>query len=62
MGLAKDGEILIKKENRGKFTEHCKDLGYSKVTQKCIDRGKQSSNPVTKKRAVFADNARKWNK
>lgn len=48
--------IKIKKENKGKFTDYC----GGKVTQECINRGKNSSNPTTRKRATFADNARKW--
>ena len=48
--------IKIKKENRGKFTEYC----GGKVTSECIQRGKNSSNPVIRKRATFAANVRKW--
>lgn len=56
--LFADGEgIHIKKKNRGKFTEYC----GGKVTEACIRRGKNSSNPTTRKRATFADNARGWN-
>lgn len=56
--LKKGGKnkIHIKKENRGKFTEYC----GGKVTSKCIQRGKNSSNPVIRKRATFAANVRKW--
>ena len=50
------GGIHIKKKNRGKFTDYC----GGKVTSECITRGKKSSNPVTRKRATFAANARKW--
>lgn len=56
--LKKGGSIKIKKENKGKFTDYCR----GKVTEECIRRGKNSSNPITRKRATFADNARKWNK
>lgn len=52
--LKKGGEIHIKKKNRGKFTDYC----GGKVTDDCIRRGKNSSNPITRKRATFADNAR----
>lgn len=48
--------IHIKKKNRGKFTEYCK----GEVTQKCIDKAKKSNNPTLRKRATFAENARKW--
>ena len=51
-------KIKIKKENRGKFTEYC----GGKVTQECIDKGKNSSSSKIRKQAVFAENARSWNK
>lgn len=55
--LSKKGsKIHIKKANRGKFTDYCN----GKVTNECIQRGKNSPNPVIRKRATFADNARKW--
>ena len=46
--------IHIKKKNRGKFTEYC----GGKVTNECIQKGKNSPNPAIRKRATFADNAR----
>lgn len=52
----KDGGIHIKKKNKGLFTNYCN----GKVTQACINRGKHSSNPITRKRATFADNVRHW--
>ena len=52
----KGSEIHIKEKNKGKFTDYC----GGKVTDECIQRGKNSSNPTTRKRATFADNARKW--
>ena len=52
----KGGSIHIKKKNRGKFTDYC----GGKVTQECIEKGKKSTNPTIRKRATFADNARKW--
>lgn len=51
-------KIRIKKANRGKFTEYC----GGKVTQECIQRGKNSPDPKIRKRATFAANARKWSK
>ena len=48
--------IHIKKSNRGKFTSYC----GGKVTDECIRRGKNSSDPKIRKRATFAANARKW--
>ena len=50
------GAIHIKKKNKGKFTDYC----GGKVTEECIRKGKNSSNPTTRKRANFAANARKW--
>lgn len=52
----KGSKIHIKKENRGKFTDYC----GGKVTEECIQRGKNSPNPITRKRATFAKNARAW--
>lgn len=54
----KGNKIHIKKKNRGKFTEWC----GGKVTEECIRRGKNSSNPTIRKRATFADNVRRWSK
>ena len=52
----KGGRIHIKKKNRGSFTRWCK----GKVTEECIRRGKNSSNPAIRKKAVFAANSRRW--
>ena len=52
----KGGSIHIKKKNKGKFTDYC----GGKVTEDCIRKGKNSSNPTTRKRATFAQNARRW--
>ena len=54
--FAKGGKIHIKEANKGKFTDYC----GGKVTSECIARGKRSSDPAVRKRATFADNARKW--
>lgn len=54
--LKKGSSIHIKKENKGKFTDYC----GGKVTSECIAKGKNSSDPAVRKRATFADNARKW--
>ena len=52
--LAKGSRIHIKKENRGKFTETKKRTG--KTTEELT----HSKNPLTRKRAIFAQNAKKW--
>lgn len=52
--FASGGSIHIKPENRGKFTETKRRTG--KTTEELT----HSSNPLTRKRAIFAQNARKW--
>ena len=49
------GKIHIKKKNRGSFTRYCN----GKVTNECIQRGKNSPDPAIRKKAVFAQNARR---
>lgn len=48
--------IKIKKENRGKFN------ATKKRTGKTTEELTHSKNPVTRKRAIFAQNASKWHK
>lgn len=55
LGLREGGKIHIKPENRGKFTATMKRTG------KTAEELSHSSNPLTRKRAIFALNARKWN-
>lgn len=50
--------IYIKKSNKGKFTSYC----GGKVTEDCIQKGKNSPSAKIRKQATFAANARKWNK
>ena len=50
------GSIHIKPENRGKFT------AIMNRTGKTAEELSHSSNPLTRKRAIFALNARRWNK
>lgn len=52
----KYGGININPANKGKFT------ATKKATGKTTEQLTHSKNPVTKKRAVFAANAKKWNK
>ncbi len=49
-------------KKRGAFTQWCKRRGYSGVTQRCIEEGKRSKNPTTRRRAVLARTLRKTNK
>ena len=46
--------IRIKPENKGKFTATMHKTG------KTAEQLRHSKNPLTRKRAVFAINARKW--
>jgi hypothetical protein len=48
--------IHINPANRGKFT------ATKKATGKTTAELARSKNPVTKKRAIFAENAKKWSK
>lgn len=50
----KKGGIHIKPENKGKFT------ATKKATGKSTEELTHSKNPVTKKRQVFQQNAKKW--
>lgn len=50
-----DGGIHIKKKNRGKFN------ALKKRTGKSTEELTHSKNPLTRKRAIFAQNAAKWN-
>jgi hypothetical protein len=47
--------IHIKKKNRGKFN------ATKKKTHKSTEELTHSKNPLTRKRAIFAQNAKKWN-
>lgn len=49
-------KIQIKNKNKGKFRYYC----GGKVTDECIKKGKNSSNPKIRKMATFAQNSRKW--
>lgn len=49
-----NGGIHIKKKNRGKFNE------LKRRTGKSTEELTHSKNPLTRKRAIFAQNAKKW--
>lgn len=53
--IGKSG-IHIKEKNKGSFTSYCR----GKVTNECIQRGKNSPDPKIRKKATFAQNARAW--
>lgn len=52
----KKNSIHIKPENKGKFN------ATKERTGKSTEELTHSKNPLTRKRAVFAQNAKKWNK
>lgn len=56
MLLKKGGSIHIKPENRGKFN------ALKRRTGKTTEELTHSKNPLTRKRAIFAQNAAKWSK
>lgn len=56
--LKKGNKIYIKPSKRGSFTSWC----GGKVTNECIRRGKNSSSSAIRKKATFAQNARRWSK
>lgn len=53
----KGNKIHIKKSKVGSFTSYC----GGKVTQECITKAKNSPSLAIRKKAVFAQNARRWN-
>jgi len=54
--------IYIKPSRRGSFTAWCKNQGFGSVTSTCIAKGKASGDKRIQKKAVFAQNARGFNK
>lgn len=61
MAKKKKPKIFIKKSKRGSFTAWCKSHGHGGVTSSCIAAAKKKGGAI-KKKAVFAQNARKWRK
>lgn len=56
LGEKKDSGINIDPKNKGKFN------ATKKRTGKSTEELKHSKNPLTRKRATFAQNVKKWNK
>ena len=48
-------KIHIKESQKGSFTRYCN----GKVTNECIQRGKNSPDPKIRRKAVFAQNTRR---
>ena len=61
-GNKKKPQIKIKDSKKGSFTKYCRSKGHKGVTNECIAQGKKSKSPAIRKKAVFAQNSRKWNK
>jgi hypothetical protein len=57
--LKKAVKNMDKNKTKGKFTEYCKQKGFTKVTDACISQGLKSSNSTINKRANFAKTMRK---
>ena len=57
-GVMEKKTIMIKPENKGKFTQYCKDHGHKSVTSECINEGLASKSAHVNKMAQFAKNAR----
>lgn len=56
--MKKGSKIHIKESQKGSFTRYC----GGNVTEECIRKGKNSSDPKIRKKAVFAQNVRGWSK
>lgn len=54
--------IEIKPENKGKLHKNLGVPEGKKLTEGELDRAKHSKSAAVRKRATFAENARKWNK
>jgi oligoendopeptidase F len=54
--------IRIKKKNRGKTRKATGTKKGQKIPVSTLRKRAKSKNPLTRKRAQFALNARKWNK
>lgn len=53
--------IKIKPENRGKFHKDTDTPMGKKIPLSKIKKAEKSEDPAIRKRAVFAENSRKWN-
>lgn len=54
--------IDINPAHKGRFARDVGKKPGAKITAADIKKGKASGSPAERKRATFADNARKWNK
>lgn len=56
--MKKGSKIHIKESQKGSFRRYC----GGNVTEECIRKGKNSTDPKIRKKAVFASNSRSWHK
>ena len=54
--------IVIKAANKGKLHAELGVKPGAKIPVKKMEAAKKDASPAEKKRIVFAENARKWNK
>ncbi len=54
--------IHIKPENKGKLHADTHTASDKKIPEAKIEKAERSSDPAVRKRAVFAENAKHWNK
>lgn len=59
-GVDRKKTIEIQPSKVGSFTAWCERHGFDGVTNAAIEAGKRSKNAAIRKKAVFAQNARKW--
>ena len=60
--LRRQGKSGIVIRKPGSFTAWCKKNGFSGPSAACIAKAKKSKNPAIRKKAVFAQNAKRWGK
>jgi oligoendopeptidase F len=62
MARGRKSGIKIKASNQGKLRKTTQTKKGQKIPVAKLQKLSHSKNPTTRKRAVFAMNARKWNK
>jgi hypothetical protein len=54
--------VMIKPANKGKLHKELGVPAGKKIPAKKLEAAKKTATPAEKKRIVFAENAKKWNK
>lgn len=60
--MAKKKPIKIKASNKGKLRDETKTPKGKDIPASKLAKAAKSKDPAVKKRAVFAENAKKWSK